>query len=81
MTNKNVVQYLEQAPDADRGALVLVSLLDHYTINHHVMQVLDVALGLEYLHIQAVVHGDLKGVHCSPFLRSRITADFVCYPG
>lgn len=59
--NGNILQYLQEYPDANR--LRLVSLCLPCAADVHVAKITQVAEGLVYLHEDAgLVHGDIKGV-------------------
>jgi len=66
MENGNVVQYLaERAPNTD--CVFLVSCIIVFNLGQVcecLVQSLDVAQGLEYLHGvgEGIIHGDIKGV-------------------
>lgn len=44
--------------------------IDHIVVRHYscAVQILEIACGLEYLHRELVVHGDLRGVCCLNFI-------------
>lgn len=65
MESGNMKKYLEANPDADRLALVCIvcciqSKLTLMFVSF--FQLIQVAKGLQYLHDESVVHGDLKSV-------------------
>ena len=66
MGNGNINEFVKAYPDADRLGLVsfpLKVLLSHsLLITTRPVQLRDVGRGLEYLHGQGMIHGDLKGV-------------------
>lgn len=68
MANGNIVDYLEQHPDADRWSLVSDLFIPPVSMHHFFLQSHDIVLGLEYLHSfkPQVIHGDLKGVSITP---------------
>lgn len=71
MEHGNVKQFLEQAPRSDCVTLVskIVKALHLTRSNHihmYVIQSLDIAQGLEYLHNENIIHGDLKAVGLLP---------------
>ena len=65
MDNGTIVQFLVNCTsDVDRTLLVSKMVTNNAAAlsQYHLLQCLDVAHGLEYLHSENVVHGDLKGV-------------------
>ena len=64
MENGNLAEFLaDQAPNTDCVPLVCNELKVRHGIHYEwFAQSLDVALGLEYLHGQGIIHGDLKAV-------------------
>jgi len=61
MPNGTLTHYVKNNPDADRIALVSLFFavgLDQY---RRCPKLLDVAEGLNYLHMSSTIHGDLKG--------------------
>ncbi|KAJ7832517.1 hypothetical protein B0H14DRAFT_2364689, partial [Mycena olivaceomarginata] len=65
LCHPNVLPFSDCTPS--KTALCLVSpWMEMGTISQFQARILDVALGLQYLHEQDIVHGDLKGVRC-PF--------------
>lgn len=58
------MQFLLDYPNTDRVPLVsntIASFVDRCVCNY-LLQTLDVGKGLEYLHSENIIHGDLKGV-------------------
>jgi serine/threonine protein kinase len=64
MENGNINEFIKMHPDANRAQLVSrhfrFEIYDRYA--ERVPELVDVALGLQYLHSFNFVHGDLKGV-------------------
>ena len=60
--NGVLTDYITKNPDANR--IALVSPISTITTNQHKLsfQLLDVAEGLNYLHVNYMIHGDFKGV-------------------
>ena len=64
MRNGNIRDYAIENRDVDRFKLVGFSLSAIATLANS-PQLVDVCIGLQYMHAQDIVHGDLKGVcHC-----------------
>lgn len=63
MENGNVNDYLIDNPTANRPLLVsVVSFFSHVGCQSLHYQLLGIIQGLEHLHDNSVIHGDLKGV-------------------
>jgi serine/threonine protein kinase len=64
MENGNLARFLaDRAPNTDCVPLVCDKLKAKHDIHYEwFSQSLDVALGLEYLHDEGIIHGDLKAV-------------------
>ena len=64
MENGNLVRFLaDRAPNTDCIPLVCDKLKAKHDIHYEWFpQSLDVALGLEYLHGEGIIHGELKAV-------------------
>jgi serine/threonine protein kinase len=64
MENGNLERFLaDRAPNTDCVPLVCNKLKVRHGIHYEwFAQSLDVALGLEYLHGEGIIHGDLKAV-------------------
>lgn len=62
MENGNVNDYLKKCPETNRLQLVSKKKTSIITVSNILLQLLGVAKGLEYLHDESVIHGDLKGV-------------------
>ena len=68
MRNGNIRDYAIRNPEVDRFKLVGFSLSAIGTLANST-QLVDVCRGLQYMHAQDIVHGDLKGVcHCPVLL-------------
>ena len=69
MANGNIRDYVRANPDADRMRLLIEVASGAYTV--HVSVVVLMTLGMEFLHENGIVHGDLCGVSsgrsCQPF--------------
>jgi len=61
MPNGTLTHYVEKNPDADRIALVSLFPLIELDRYRRRPKLLDVAEGLNYLHMSSTIHGDLKG--------------------
>ena len=61
MPNGTLTHYVEKTPGADR--ISLVSLFSAIGLDRYRRRpkLLDVAEGLNYLHMSCTIHGDLKG--------------------
>jgi serine/threonine protein kinase len=64
MENGNLAQFLaDRAPNTNCVPLVCNKLKVRHSIHYEwFAQSLDIALGLEYLHGESIIHGDLKAV-------------------
>ena len=67
LTNGNVRDYLLEHPSTDRLPIVrmptFVTLFCQIITSHS--QLHHISLGLVYLHLNQIVHGDLKAVGCN----------------
>jgi len=61
MENGNIDAFVQRNPNANRTELVR-TLLDPHVPSTNIVQLIDVAKGLAYMHGLHLVHGDLKGV-------------------
>lgn len=66
MSRGTLMEYLNSADQASINHKSLVSLIPFYLLAtfSEDNQIMDIAAGLDYLHAQQFVHGDLHGV-CS----------------
>jgi serine/threonine protein kinase len=63
MSNGHIIEFLKNAPpDTDRVSLVGTFSNNTFECLTIMRQMLDVAMGVKYLHENRIVHGDLKGV-------------------
>lgn len=61
-----MLNYIKEKPDSDRRSLVnTCPFLHRHSHCIEFFEILDVALGLEYLHHHGVIHGDLRDVGLS----------------
>ena len=61
MPNGTLTNYVKKNPSADRVALVSFSFAIRLDRCRRRPKLLDVAEGLNYLHMSYTIHGDLKG--------------------
>ena len=65
MSNGTVTAYLKLFPNANKFKLVRLYLLSSGETDIMLNQVKGIADGLAYLHLQDIIHSDLKSVsHC-----------------
>jgi len=69
MPNGTLTKYIEKNTGVDRIGLVSFSSVINSDSCGYLQKLLDVAEGLNYLHANYTIHGDLKGV--GSFARSR----------
>ena len=62
MANGNIRDYVRENPDADRIRLLVEVASGAYSVRLAPCQCLLITLGMEYLHENGIVHGDLCGV-------------------
>jgi serine/threonine protein kinase len=87
MSNGHIIAFLKNAPpDTDRVSLVGTVSNNTFECLTIMRQMLDVAMGVKYLHENRIVHGDLKGVKlplsspcagCSPITDERPSYAFL----
>jgi serine/threonine protein kinase len=87
MSNGHIIEFLKNAPpDTDRVSLVGTFSNNTFECLTIMRQMLDVAMGVKYLHENRIVHGDLKGVRlplsspcagCSPIADERPSYAFL----
>ena len=72
--NGNVVGYVKEKNDETKLDMVLVFVsLNCNTLDKTIIiQVKQIAKGLDYLHIQSIIHGDLRGVSATIWSSFRI---------
>ena len=83
MENGTVVQFLDKCmPDIKRVLLVSICMKSYHCMrNKWILQCLDVADGVEYLHRENIIHGDLKGVSQRPTALQTVCMTLPLYPG
>lgn len=62
MQHGNIICYINSHPEVNRPRFVSITCLRSYAANNCEIKSSDVASGLDYLHANELVHGDLKGV-------------------
>jgi serine/threonine protein kinase len=67
MENGNLVGYLEENPLVPRKPFVSIIQSSQLKETDLYVKICDVVKGLEYLHRENIVHGDLKGVQWFSF--------------
>lgn len=77
MPNGSINAYLKASPSSNRPRLVsmpLPNLLWHrWVLTRSGTQLVEIAQGLEYLHSNGVLHGNVKGVSCYNVIECRRT--------
>lgn len=83
--NSNIVEYIASHPDVSRTALVRTTATKNKVPADakSLQQLLEVAKGLQYLHLLDIPHGDIRGVSLLseswPFFRCHfVVPRFVC---
>jgi len=73
-SNGNVVEYVKEKNDEIKldKVHVFVSLNCNALDKTIIIQVKQIAIGLEYLHAQSIIHGDLRGVSATIWSSFRI---------